>query len=82
MESFEDYFVKLLLMAATFSLFFSFFSNEPNSWVTGVSIYFASALMTTITSLCDYAKESQFRTLATEINKEKALVLRGQYAVT
>lgn len=79
---FEDDQVKMLLIVATFSFFVSLFSNEPNGWLTGVSIYIAVFFMTFISTVCNFGKENQFKNLLAQINAEQATVVRGQYGVS
>jgi magnesium-transporting ATPase (P-type) len=79
---FEDDLVRLLLIVATFSFIVSFFANQANGWVAGVSIYIAVLFMSTVTTICNYSKESQFKSLKMQIQAEEATVIRGQYGVS
>lgn len=78
----DDDLVRLLLIVATFSFIVSFFANETNGWVPGVSIYIAVLFMSTITTICNFGKESQFRNLYAQIQAENATVVRGQYGIS
>jgi Fe2+ transport system protein B len=62
-DQLDDFLYRMLLIFATISIFLSFFSEEPYKWIAGVSIFFAVGLAVAISSLCDYAKESQFKRL-------------------
>ena len=62
-DALDDFLYRILLIFAAISIFFSLFSTEPYKWIAGVSIFFAVGLAVAITSLCDYAKESQFKRL-------------------
>lgn len=78
----DDDLVRLLLLVATFSFVVSFFANEANGWVPGVSIYIAVLFMSTITTICNLGKQSQFKSLHMQIQAEQVTVVRGQYGVS
>lgn len=59
----DDDLLKLLLYVATFSLIISFFSNNSNSSAASYSIYMAVLFLLLVQTVCNVAKEKQFRNL-------------------
>ena len=56
-EAFSDPTLRILILAATLTLIIGIFSNNPYSWIEGVSIYFAVAFIAIFASATNYAKE-------------------------
>lgn len=57
-------------------------SDKANSWVEGVSIYFAVFFIALFASATNYAKEKQFLVLDEEVKNEEVNVVRGQYGLS
>lgn len=82
MEQFEDFTIKVLLVAATLTLLISFFSDRENAWYEGASIYAACAFIALFASGCNFMKEKQYLKLHDEIRNEEVNVIRGQYGLS
>ena len=64
-------------MAATLTLLAGFYDERSNSWVEGVSIFFAVFFIALFASGTNYAKEKQFLKLDEEVRNEEINVVRG-----
>lgn len=78
----SDTTLKVLLICATLTLLFSFFSTNENQWIEGASIYFAVAFIAFFASSNDYMREKQFMKNHKEILNEEVMVIRGQYGTS
>lgn len=61
LAQFEDKTLKVLLIAATFTLIIGLFNQKnPYAWIEGASIYFAVAFIAWFAASNEYLKEKQF----------------------
>lgn len=75
---FEDTTLRVLLVAATFTLLVGLFDEiNKNAWIEGASIYFACAFIALFTASMDYMKEKQYLKLQDLVKGETISVVRG-----
>jgi Ca2+-transporting ATPase len=70
------------LVAATLTLLAGLYDSRSNSWVEGVSIFFAVFFIALFASATNYMKEKQFLKLDEEVRNEEVNVIRGQYGLS
>jgi magnesium-transporting ATPase (P-type) len=88
-DQFEDQTLRVLLVAAAFTLLTGIFSalygttgNSQYQWVEGASIFVAAAFIALFGSSCEYAKNKQIIKLYDEIRNQEISVIRGQYGLS
>ena len=78
LEQMEEKMIRVLFFGGILSILISFFNvNETYPWIEGFSIICACAFITTLSAVCEYAKNSQYLTLHKAILEEKVAVIRG-----
>jgi P-type Ca2+ transporter type 2C len=81
-EQFQDPTLQVLLVAATLTLLAGLYDTRSNSWVEGVSIFFAVFFIALFASGTNYMKEKQFLKLDEEVRNEEVNIVRGQYGLS
>jgi len=78
-ESLEDTILRILIVAAIFSLILGMvFEGVEKGWIEGFAILVAVAIVSLVTAVNDYQKEKQFRNLQGKIESEhKIAVIRS-----
>ena len=78
-ESLEDTILRILIVAALFSLGLGMiFEGVEKGWIEGFAILIAVVIVSLVTAINDYQKEKQFRNLQGKIESEhKVAVIRG-----
>ena len=80
-ESLEDTILRILIVAAIFSLILGMvFEGVEKGWVEGFAILIAVMIVSLVTAVNDYEKEKQFRSLQGKIESEHkiAVIRNGQ----
>jgi len=72
-DTFDDQTLQILVVAAVVSLAVGLY-EDPSGYVEGVAILVAVLIVSIVTAVNDYQKESQFRTL-NQVNEESDIVL-------
>lgn len=78
-ESLEDTILRILIVAAIFSLILGMvFEGVEKGWIEGFAILIAVVIVSLVTAVNDYQKEKQFRNLQGKIESEhKIAVIRS-----
>ena len=78
-ESLEDTILRILIVAAIFSLILGMvFEGVETGWIEGCAILIAVMIVSLVTAVNDYQKEKQFRSLQSKIESEhKVTVIRA-----
>ena len=82
-ENFEDYILRILLLAATCSLIVGVIQHGWKAgWVEGVAIFAAVGVIVSVTAGNNYIKEKQFQKLFQKANEDFVAVFRGNEGIT
>jgi magnesium-transporting ATPase (P-type) len=82
LEQFEDYTLRVMLVAAALTLLVGLDSEDDYKWIEGVSIFFAIGLITVFATTCNYLKEKQFLKIFDQLKSEEINAIRGQYGLS
>jgi calcium-translocating P-type ATPase len=79
-DTFDDATLQILIVAAIVSLVIGIYDNPSTGYVEGCAILAACLIVSVVTALNDYQKETQFRELSEENDKVDVGVIRsGKY---
>lgn len=79
-DTFNDATLQILLVAAVVSLIIGIYDDPATGYVEGMAIIVACLIVSVVTAVNDYQKESQFRELSAANDEVDVLVVRsGQY---
>jgi magnesium-transporting ATPase (P-type) len=78
-DTFEDFSLKVLLIAGVVTLVFGYLDRENNKygWLEGVSVLFACLFISFFTASMNFAKEKQYLKLFEEIRNLEVNAIRG-----
>jgi len=78
-EQLNEEMIKILFFAGIATIIIGFLntSSDGYAWLEGFSIIFACIFITTLSAVCNYAKEKQYLSLHDAIREEKIAVIRG-----
>ena len=79
-DTFDDATLQILIVAAIVSLIIGIYDNPATGYVEGMAILAACLIVSVVTALNDYQKESQFRELSAANDEVDVVVVRsGQF---
>ena len=76
-DTFDDATLQILIVAAIVSLVIGIYDNPSTGYVEGMAILAACLIVSVVTALNDYQKESQFRELSAANDDVDVIVLRS-----
>jgi len=76
-DTFDDATLQILIVAAIVSLVIGIYDDPATGYVEGLAILMAVLIVSVVTAVNDYQKESQFRELSEANDDIMVLVLRG-----
>lgn len=81
LDTFDDETVQILVVAAVVSLAVGLYENPSSGYIEGVAILSAVLIVSVVTAVNDYQKETQFRELSKVNEESNIVVLRDGGAV-
>jgi len=81
-ETFDDTILQILIVAAVVSLVIGLYDDPATGYVEGLAILAACLIVSVVTALNDYQKESQFRELSAANDDVDVVVIRSGKAQT
>lgn len=76
-DQLNEQLLRIMLVAATFTLIVNLFQTIPLQWLEGASIYFAVLFIAAFTAANEYVQEKQYLKLHDTIRNEEVNVIRG-----
>ena len=76
-ECFDDFILRVLIVAAIFQLAAGLYESLSHGWMEGASIIMAIIIIVAVTSSQNYAKEKQFQALVAKQDEATAIVIRN-----